>query len=65
MCASQTKIRQDGVAGDFRHVAKWAVRFETKSLGKRKPNLSGASIALNFNRTKRMESYKNEKSNIF
>ncbi len=29
-----------------------------------KLNLSGASIALNFNGTKRMESYKNEKSNI-
>ena len=29
-----------------------------------KPNLLGASIALNFDRPKRMESYKNEKSNI-
>ncbi len=27
-------------------------------------NLSGASIVLNFNGPKRMESYKNEKSNI-
>ena len=27
-------------------------------------NLSGASIALDFNRPKRMKSYKNEKSNI-
>ncbi len=29
-----------------------------------KLNLSGASILLNFNRPKRLESYKNEKSNI-
>ena len=30
-----------------------------------KVNLSGASIALNFDRPKRTESYKNKKSNIF
>ncbi len=33
--------------------SKWAVHFETKS----------GSIALNFNRPKRMESYKHEKFN--
>ncbi len=30
-----------------------------------KLNLSGASIVLNFNQPKRMETYKNEKLNIF
>ncbi len=50
------KIRQDGVAVIF--------GMSQNGLCGLKLNLSGASIALNFNGSKKTESYKNEKSNI-
>ena len=58
---SAQKIRQDGVAVIF-GLSRW--RQNVLGLCVLKLNLSGASIALNFDGPKRMESYKNEKSNI-
>ncbi len=71
LCDGQTHTDNNSRVSTTKNMPKWCLHdlrlsqwCQNVGLCNLKQNFSGASIALSFNEPKRMESYKNEKSNI-